>query len=235
MVTLEELRNCGKHSNYTITTSSGIVIEYPSILDGGGLQLVNDYLKILNDLGKTYKNGYEWCCGFGLIGFELLGNKFCEHIYFSDVYEPAIENCIETSIKNGITDKVTTFLSDNVKDLPVTNLFDLVFGNPPNNFDLEDWKRTKINGTEYSSWEEMPGKDDDVRIGCDDGYKIHKEFFTNIPEKMVKGGDLLLFFVNGDKEENNIMSLAEQNGFEYITEHKTSASFGGKIIHFKLK
>jgi hypothetical protein len=74
-----------------------------------------------------------------------------------------------------------------------------------------------------------------VRIGCDDGYKIHIEFFDNIANKMIQGGDILLLIVNGHVEENFIVSLAEKNGFEFITNYTTSASFGGEIFHFKLK
>jgi hypothetical protein len=52
---------------------------------------------------------------------------------------------------------------------------------------------------------------------------------------MVQGGDILLLIVNGHEEENFIVSLAEKNGFEFITNYKTSTSFGGEIFHFKLK
>lgn len=234
-MTLEDLRNSNKHSNYTITTNAGIVINYPSILDGGGIQLVNDFLNIIKKLNKKYNNTFEWCSGFGLVGFEILGNGFTENVHFSDVYGPAIENCIETSVTNNISDKVFTYQSDNIKDLPISNLFDLVVANPPNSFNLDDWKISKIIGTNYSSWIEMPNWDDDVRIGCDDGFKIHIEFFENIPTKMVQGGDILLLIVNGHKEESFIVSLAEENGFEFISNYKTSSSFGGEIFHFKLK
>jgi hypothetical protein len=114
-------------------------------------------------------------------------------------------------------------------------LFDLVVANPPNSFSLDDWKVSKILNTEYTSWNQYPNWDDDVRIGCDDGFKIHIEFFENISDKMVQGGDILLLIVNGHKEEDYLVSLAEKNGFKYITNYKTSASFGGEIFHFKLK
>jgi methylase of polypeptide subunit release factors len=234
MVTLEELRNSKKHSNYTITLDSGIVINYPSILDGGGSHLTKDYLTILKDLGKHYKNAFEWCSGFGILGFEILGNGFCENIYFSDIYGPAIENTTETSINNNISDKVFSFQSGNIKDLPVSKLFDLVVANPPNNFDLEGWKKSAVEISGLM-WEEYEDFDDTVRIGCDDQFKIHIEFFDNIAEKMVQGGDILLLIVNGHDEEDFIVSLAEKNGFEYITHYKATAHFGGEIFHFKLK
>ena len=234
-MTLEEIRNSGLHSNYSVTLDNGIIINYPSTLDGGGTELIEGFRKIFKILDKKYKNTYEWCAGFGILGFEILGNGISENIYFSDIYQPAIENCLETAINNNISDNVFGYISDNVKDLPINNLFDLVVANPPNNFSLSGWKESKIKNTEYTSWEQYPKWDDDVRIGCDDGYKIHIEFFDNIANKMIQGGDMLLLIVNSHEEENFIVSLAEKNGFEFITNYKTSASFGGEIFHFKLK
>ena len=234
-MTLEEIRNCGDYTNYNVSLDNGIVINYPSVLDGGGTELIKDFSKILNILDRKYKNTFEWCSGFGIIGFDILGNGITENLYFSDVYAPAIENCLETAINNNISDKVFGYVSDNIQDLPINNLFDLVVANPPNNFNLDGWKESKIKYTEYTSWEQYPKWDDDVRIGCDDGFKIHIEFFDNIVNKMVQGGDVLLLIVNGHEEENFIVSLAEKNGFEFITNYTTSASFGGEIFHFKLK
>ena len=234
-MTLEEIRNSGLHTNYTVTLDSGIIINYPSTLDGGGTELIKDFLKVLKILDKKYKNTYEWCAGFGIIGFDILGNGISENIYFSDIYQPAIENCLETAINNNISEKVFGYVSDNIKDLPINKLFDLVVANPPNSFSLDNWKVSKVEHHGLTSWEQYPKWDDDVRIGCDDGYKIHIEFFNNISDKMVQGGDMLLLIVNGHEEENYIVSLAEKNGFEFIKKYKTTASFGGEIFHFKLK
>jgi hypothetical protein len=92
-MTLEEIRNSGLHSNYSVTLDNGIIINYPSTLDGGGTELIESYRKIFKILDKKYKNAYEWCAGFGILGFEILGNGISENIYFSDIYQPAIENC----------------------------------------------------------------------------------------------------------------------------------------------
>ena len=83
-MTLQELRNSDKFTNYTVTLKSGIVINYPSILDGGGTELIDDYLKIFDILNKKYKNAFEWCSGFGILGFEILGSGIAENIYFSE-------------------------------------------------------------------------------------------------------------------------------------------------------
>ena len=153
-MTLQELRNSDKFTNYTVTLKSGIVINYPSILDGGGTELIDDYLKIFDILNKKYKNAFEWCSGFGILGFEILGSGIAENIYFSDIYQPAIENCIETGVNNNVSEKVFGYVSDNIKDLPINKLFDLVVTNPPNNFSLDGWKESKIKYTDYTSWEQ---------------------------------------------------------------------------------
>jgi hypothetical protein len=234
-MTLEELRKKDDISNFNVTLKSGIKIYYPNILDGGGTELLDDYLKIFDILNKKYKNAFEWCAGFGVFGFEILGNGIAENIYFSDVYQPAIENCLETANNNNISDKVFGYVSDNIKDLPINKLFDLVVANPPNGFSLDSWKVSKIQNTDYTSWEQYPNWDDDVRIGCDDGFKIHIEFFDNISDKMIQGGDMLLFVLCNQEGQDTIVSLAEKNGFEFITNYKTTANFGGEIFHFKLK
>ena len=106
-MTLQELRDSDRFKNYTVTLDNGIIINYPSTLDGGGTELIDDYLKIFNILNKKYKNAFEWCSGFGILGFKILGNGIAENIHFSDIYQPAITG-------KSIIDKFNPFTKQSV-------------------------------------------------------------------------------------------------------------------------
>lgn len=221
-------------SNIEVVLNSGIYLNYPSELDGGGLELKSDFLNIIQkDIKRVYKHGYEWCSGFGAIGFELFGNKVCESIHFSDRFALAIENNINTAKRNNITDRVFTYLSDNVKDLPVSNLFDLVVGNGPCDFDLNEYTKSRLKSENCQSVEEIKTWDREVRLNVDDKFKTHREFFSNIALKITKDADLLII-VNSNRHDLVYNSLNENN-FELIKKIPLSEPGRGEIWYIKLK
>jgi len=234
-IKLKNQQFINKEPDIEITLDSGIHLIYPSQLDGGGSSARFDFIDILQkDLKKKYKHAYEWCSGFGIIGFDMLGNNICENIHFSDILPLAIENCLYNAKNNNVSDKVFGYISDNVKSLPVEHLFDLVVGNGPCNFNLEEYTKSRLEYENKTSTNEILKWNIDVRMGVDDNCKIHIEFFDNITSKITEDADILLI-VNNNRTDK-LMSAATKNGFELIHRYPTiHFCGGGEIYHFKLK
>jgi 16S rRNA G1207 methylase RsmC len=217
-----------KHwSMQTATLSSGIVVEYPNYLNGGGLDMVDELVNVIRTTGKaSYDRGCEWCAGFGVLGFDVLGLGLAKHMVFTDYYSEAIKNCLDTASKNNISDKVTGYISGTIKGIP-NEKWDLVISNPPHVFDKEFFIETLPGGKENNY-----NIDNSCRLIVDQNFAIHKEFFKNIKEKLTKDADVYLIEALKD---GFINEWANQAGLYVHATYPISALPHGQIFHFKLK
>ena len=217
-----------KHwSTQTSTLSSGIVVEYPNYLDGGGLNMVDELVDIIKTTGKSsYDRGCEWCAGYGVLGFDVLGLGLAKHMVFTDYYSEAIKNCLATASKNNISDKITGYISGTIKGIP-NEKWDLVISNPPHVFDKEFFIETLPGGKENNY-----NIDNSCRLIVDQNFAIHKEFFKNIKEKLTKDADVYLIEALKD---GFINEWAEQGGLYLHATYPISVLPHGQIFHFKLK
>jgi 16S rRNA G1207 methylase RsmC len=217
-----------KHwSMQTARLSSGIVVEYPNYLNGGGLDMVDELVNVIRTTGKaSYDRGCEWCAGFGVLGFDVLGLGLAKHMVFTDYYSEAIKNCLDTASKNNISDKVTGYISGTIKGIP-NEKWDLVISNPPHVFDKEFFIETLPGGKENNA-----NIDNSCRLIVDQNFAIHKEFFKNIKEKLTKDADVYLIEALKD---GFINEWAEQAGLYVHATYPISALPHGQIFHFKLK
>lgn len=158
----------------------GVKVSYRRSLDGNGslfAPLIVDFLR--NRLasaggGQRFAKAYEWCSGPGFIGFALLAAGLCEKLCLADINPRALECIARTVKRNGLEDRVTYYLSDNLESLPVTEQFDLVVSNPP-------WFY-RIN-PEHPLHAKLR---DDLRPN-DPGWKLHEAFYTGIARHLVEG------------------------------------------------
>lgn len=214
----------------SITLDSGLVLTYSSYLDGGGNTARYDFIDILTRLGKTYKNGFEWCAGHGIIGFEMLSKNFCENIYFSDIFPPAIDNCLRVAKENDISNRVFAYVSPTIKDLPIMQPIDLVVSNPPHHPDINLWNETLYPGLDVST---VNGYDRSIRIGVDDQFRIHEEFFANITERLSEDADI---FLSESGISRPIIEMAEKYNFVCVNIYENKKTqYIGETIHFKVK
>ena len=214
-------------SMQTATLSSGIVVEYPNYLNGGGLDMVDELVNVIRTTGKSsYDRGCEWCAGFGVLGFDVLGLGLAKHMVFTDYYSEAIKNCLDTASKNNISDKVTGYISATIKGIP-NEKWDLVISNPPHVFDKEYFIETLPGGRENNH-----NIDNSCRLIVDQNFAIHKEFFKNIKEKLTKDADVYLIEALKD---GFINEWAEQAGLYVHATYPISVLPHGQIFHFKLK
>jgi hypothetical protein len=174
-----------------LVVSGGIEINYPNHLDGGGSTQRFDITKAVKETGykKEYSRAFEWCAGFGAIGYDLVGAKLCNHIVFSDYYDVAIANCLETASQNQIVPNVTGYVASTIAELPSTEQWDLVVSNPPHCSDKEVTIASLATGPYPTAAEYM---NNTLRLLVDQDWEIHKEFFINIQSRLAVNADVYI-------------------------------------------
>ena len=164
-----------KHVSY-----SGLQVYFKKHLDGGGSDFGQDFIPFL-ELRKMPRQQrvFEWCSGPGFIGFSLLAHGLAETLCLADVNPEAVEACQRTIAENDLARRVSVYQSDNLKNIPNSERWDLVVANPPHFAD--DWI-------------------DDLR-SYDDNWHLHRNFFVAVGRFLKPGGVVVL-------QENNRGSTA---------------------------
>lgn len=213
----------------SVRLKGGIFVKYPRKLDGGGLNYKDDLLEVVRSTGKySYNRAFEWCSGFGVLGYELLGMGFCNQIVFSDMYKDAIDNCFDTANANNLTKYVTGYHSDKLSGIPENEKWDLVVSNPPHCIDATEFK-LQMNGVGKFNEKVMENA---TRLCVDQDFKIHDEFFKNIGKHLTHDADIYL--IENDYLES-IIHMASLYGLRLIGSHKMKDTTmpNGVILHFK--
>jgi tRNA1(Val) A37 N6-methylase TrmN6 len=159
----------------------GTRVHFKKHLDGGGNAFGQDYIPFF-ELRRMppQVRVFEFCSGPGFIGFSLLAHGLAETLCLADVNPEAVEACRRTVADNGLAARVSAYRSDNLRDIPASERWDLVVSNPPHFVD--DWIG-------------------DLRT-YDDGWHIHREFFAAVGRFLKPGGVIVL-------QENNRGSTVE--------------------------
>jgi predicted RNA methylase len=158
-----------------------ICVHYKDHLDGGGRTSGLDYLSLFHDAGMPRQaRVFEWCAGPAFIGFALLGYGFCDSLCVADINPEAVAACRRTIADNRLAPRVAVYQSDNLDDIPATEQWDLVVGNPPHFADAS------------------PGQ---LRYH-DADWRLHRRFFASVDRWLKPGGMIVLL-------ENNLGSTAE--------------------------
>jgi len=162
--------------------------EHRSNLDGGGIYLKYFFLNEIKKSNRSFSKCFEWCAGLGEIGLKLLQEGVIENLVLADINKVAIEKSIEITKKMGLSNKVKHYISDGLNDIPNTEKFDLVVGNPPNYFNIQ--KDHSLGKMFYA----------DLRP-LDKGWKVHKNFYDNISRYLTKDSLILIEEVELFKKE----------------------------------
>lgn len=228
--------------NYTVEPfelDSGITLSDIRNLDGGGSTHYKDFLTIVRDLGKDhYTKGLEWCAGPGFIGYSMLGHDICDHMVFMDKFAPAIDSCNDTATQNNLTDKVTTYVVERISDIPDTEKFDLVLGNPPHVWDKDQFMEG-IRAEWAERNHELKQENIDIleRLLLDHGKNIHKEFFDNISNYLLPNADLFISEPGGSDVMPEMIEYSKANGLTLMSERPMytmrDTSPGAVLYHFK--
>jgi hypothetical protein len=147
----------------------GINVSYLPHLDGGGSTFGRQFVPLLQYLTKPVSVAFEWCCGPAFIGFSLLGNGLCRQLFLSDA-NPEVESAVRRTVRENALGRVVRFyVSDTIRALPKSGLWDLVVANPPH------FNQRKGN------------------LRADDpNWQTHREFFDSIHSRLQPNADIFL-------------------------------------------
>lgn len=177
---------------------AGIDIHYRVELDGGGAEFGQDFIPFLKSRQMPKQRRiFEWCAGPGFIGFSLLGNGLGETLCLADINSAAVACCRQTVISNNLADRVSVYRSDNLRDIPVSEKWDLVVSNPPHFID------------QYEG---------DIRAH-DPDWRIHQEFFATAGNYLSGDGVIVLQENNRGSTVETFRSMIEQSGLEIWFTH----------------
>lgn len=215
---------------HTATLSGKIEINYPNMLNGGGILFLNDIYKFIEkSCKKKYKRAFEWCCGPGFLSYEALGRGLAEEIVGSDFYLPAIENFLETADKNNVRDKVTAYHTPLLENIPDDEQWDLVLGNPPwfpDYPELVDGYRKQVP---HCTDENIVHH---ARIGLDNQWKTHKEFFSNLQKHVNHETDI--YITEGWLFLDEVFKIIDDTGFEILEHYTTDYPFPNPFIKLQI-
>ncbi len=158
----------------------GYVVFDRSDLDGGGSSFGQDYIRVLTEIGLEGSGRlFEFCAGPGYIGYSLLARGFCKRLTLADVNPVAVQAAKKTADFNNIAHQVTVYLSNGLDQIPDTEKWDLVVGNPPH---FLDWNK---------------------ELRCEDPeWQLHKAFYSQVRRFLNPGARVML-------QENTLGSSAE--------------------------
>ncbi len=212
----------------TNVLTCGKKITHPEYLMGGGQWMKQYFLEAIGN--KRYNNAFEWCAGHGELGFEVITSNLCNTLSFSDLHPKSTEWCLKNALDLSIADRVESFVTDKISNIPKSKLWDLVIGNPPNSIDIDPaiMKRGTLEGWPESKFQMFH------RTTWDVGFEAHTEFFKNIGAYTTNDVDLFL------SVDVTLMKyaqwLAEQNNFEIVgLTNMGRPDSSLKVVHFKKK
>jgi SAM-dependent methyltransferase len=160
----------------------GIRVHYMQHLDGSGSAFSRYFITYLRNRGMPmHARTFEWCAGPGFIGFSLLGAGLTETLCLADINPQAVAACRRSIRDNALAARVNAYQSDNLADIPQSEQWDLVVGNPP-----------------CCSADEYVGN----LLVHDPNWRIHRTFFAQIGGHLKPGGIIIL-------RENNYFSTSE--------------------------
>lgn len=177
---------------------NGIEVVYKENLHGGGIRFGQQFIPVVKEKFGHVNHVFEFCAGPGFIGFSLLANGLCDKLTLADVNPEAVSVCKETIRKNGLENKVAAYVSDVLDNIPATEKWDLIVGNPPHVF-CESEKEYKKDITLY-----------------DPKFNIHRKFYRDIRKFLKPTGSILLQEHTESTNVDNFKNMIEENGLKII-------------------
>jgi methylase of polypeptide subunit release factors len=174
-----------------------VVDEFPS---GGGDEIYQEAVSVIKNLypNKKFKRAFEWCAGPGVLGFALLGSGIAETLCLADIHDPSVGKANSTIEFNKL-DNVSVYLSDNLKNVPLTEKWDLVISNPPH------------FSTTIRIWPNV-----NPRLYVDPDWSIHRDFFKNINNYLLPGGKVFLWESAWGSSPDTFKPWIEEAGLKIV-------------------
>jgi methylase of polypeptide subunit release factors len=184
---------------YATVTFHTIKVCYLPELDGGGINIAEDFIyQIVKHIGKV-NHVFEWCAGPAFIGFALLAQELCDSLTVGDINPKAVEACLETVRQNGLESKVNVFLSDCLQDIPESEQWDLVIGNPP--ITSETTVHPHLGPR---------------TLYIDEGWAAHKDFYQQVAAHLQPDGNIIVAEHGACSSADTFRTMIEEGGLQLI-------------------
>lgn len=176
---------------------NGLRLFYTLNLDGGGMTFGQQYVQFVRDRVGRVPHIFEACAGPGFIGFSLLAHDLCDRLTLADINPAAVDVCRKTVEYNHLEDRVSVFLCDGLSEIPETERWDLVVGNPPH------WN----------------GSEDDYAVNrrlFDPNLAIHRDLYRECKRFLTAEGCIILQ-ENGDATQpSDFTEMLAESGLDLI-------------------
>jgi predicted RNA methylase len=181
--------------SWHVKSFAGVRVHYQPYLDGGGTTFRQEIVPYLRARGMPKQaRAFEWCAGPGFIGFSLLGHGLCETLCLADINGAAVKACQRTIADNGLEDRVAVYRSDNLRDIPPSEQWDLVVSNPPHCIDVAVGDRR----THDPDW------------------SVHRGFFADVGRFLKPGGVIVLQEANNCSTAETFRPMIEEAGLAIV-------------------
>lgn len=196
--------NNSAQSRADSNTENGFLIEYygnievywlPE-LDGGGREVGQNFLPLVEHLFGRVGRLFDLCAGAGFIGFSLLAHNLCDSLILSDINPVAVQALRETVRRNGLEERVTVYHSDGLKNIPNDEQCDLVIVNPP--CFPEPLILPGVNGL----------------VTDDPGWAFHRACYGEIAHYLAPGGSVLMLETSMVSAPENFLAMIEAGGLQ---------------------
>lgn len=179
-----------------------IRVHYKKHLDGGGTYFGQDFIPLFRQWELPQQTRvFEWCAGPGFIGFSMLAHGMCKSLCLADINPEAVEACERTIEDNGLAGRVTVYRSDNLRDIPPAETWDLIVSNPPH-FD-DGYFEAELRAH-------------------DPGWRLHREFFATVGRHLSESGVIVLQENNNGSTADTFRSMIEDAGLRIAFVHNES-------------
>ena len=190
----------------SVTRIGSMKIHQRRSLDGGGEAFGWQIIETVKDLNLEPGRAFEWCSGFGYVGFSLLNLGLCDSILLGDINPEAIALCEQTIELNGLKN-ARAIVSDGTTAISPEERFDLVISNPPHfTEDLETYlKRPGI----ARHW---PVRLFHERIWRDPDWQAHRAFFSSIGAFLNPGATIVICETWAGSRPETFERMIEESG-----------------------
>ena len=179
-----------------------IDVYYKRFLDGGGSGFGQDFLRLFRSRRmSTQARLFEWCAGPGFIGFSLLAHGFCDTLCLADINPAAVRAARMTIRRNRLVDRVAIYRSDNLKDIPAAERWNVIVSNPPHFEDAVFKNEIKL---------------------YDRDWHLHRDFFREVPRFLAPNGVIVLQENNQGSTAETFRPMAEAAGLRIVFVEKCS-------------
>jgi hypothetical protein len=145
-----------------------ISVAFQPCLDGGGSRFGQEFVQVVAATLGFSKHVFEFRSGPGFIGVLLLAHGICERLTLAHINPAAITACQTTIQSNQLDHRRSAHVSDGLADIPNTEYWDLIVGNPPH------WPKRAIG--------------DSSLLKHDIDLQVHQRFFQRAPTVFKDGG-----------------------------------------------